>query len=65
MLYRLSEPFLTLPLAPRDELHPWPLVVKLSHRGNVHPFVQPQGLGGEPSLLFRRMEERTENFTPT
>jgi hypothetical protein len=34
----------------------------LSPRGNVHPFVHPQGW--IHTLLFRRMEGRTENFTP-
>jgi hypothetical protein len=47
-------PLLTSPLAPRGEV--CPLWVKFTpsftHRG-------------EHSLLFRRMEGRTENFTPT
>jgi hypothetical protein len=30
-------------------------------RGNVQPFVHPRG---EHSLLLRRMEGRTEKFTP-
>jgi hypothetical protein len=50
--------FLTTWFAPRCELGPqgW----TLSFRGNVYPFVHPRG---EHSLLFRRMEGRTENFT--
>jgi hypothetical protein len=36
-----QEPFLTSPLAPRSELDP--LGWTLSPRGNVHPFVHPQG----------------------
>jgi hypothetical protein len=46
-------PFLTSPLAPRGEL--CPLGVKFT------PSFTPRG---EQSLLFRRMEGRTENFTP-
>jgi hypothetical protein len=51
-------PFLTSPLAPRGELvsQGW----NLSPRGEVPPLVPPRG---EHSLMFRRMEGRTENFT--
>jgi hypothetical protein len=60
----------------RATLHPWPQVLKftprgelgpqgwnLSPRGNVHPFVQPQGVNTLYSLP-RRMEGQTENFIP-
>jgi hypothetical protein len=45
--------------APRGELGPqgWTLFP----RGSVHPYDHPRG---DHSLLFRRMEGRTDNFTP-
>jgi hypothetical protein len=46
-------PFLTSSLAPRGEI--CPLGVKFT------PLFTPRG---EHSLLFRRIEGRTENFTP-
>jgi hypothetical protein len=46
-------PFLTSPLPPRGEI--CPLGKKFT------PLLTPRG---EHSLLFRRMEGRTENFTP-
>jgi hypothetical protein len=39
---------------------PGPQRWNLSPRGEVHPFLHPQGW----TLLFRRMEGQTENFTP-
>jgi hypothetical protein len=46
-------PFLTSPLAPRGEICPL--------GGMFTPLFTPRG---EHSLLFRRMEGQTENFTP-
>jgi hypothetical protein len=51
-LGRLSEPFLTSPLAPRGEIFPL--------GGMFTPSFAP----GVNTLLFRRMEGQTENFTP-
>jgi hypothetical protein len=42
-------------------LTPGPQGWNLSPRENIHPFVPPRG---KHSLLFRRMEGRTENSTP-
>jgi hypothetical protein len=57
---RFRGPFLTLPLAP--------LGVNLAPRGEICPlgvkFTPSFTPRGEHSLLFRRMEGRTENFTP-